>query len=422
VPVSTLEGREARSRTALRRSVHVPRRSPSPLAALLGFLIPIALVAGIWVGGHPDLLPSGLRSLLVSEPRTHVIDEAVSLIESDYYRKVATGALVNASLDGLVHSLGDRFSNYLDPASYRAFNDPLHGRRFAGVGMDVLSDPLGLRVLGVFPGSPAAAAGVHEGELVVAVNGRSLAGRDSAYATSLIKGAPGTKVTLTLREGKRRLVRTLTRREVAAPIVESAIKQVAGRRLAWISLATFSDGAHGELRRAVEQRLAQHARGIVVDLRENGGGLLTEAVLVASIFVPDGTIVSTDGRTRPKQVYTATRDAISPAVPLVVLVDGNTASAAEIVTAALQDHHRAKVVGTHTYGKGVFQEIQPLSNGGALDITVGEYFTPDGRNLGGGGVARGAGVQPDVIARENPNSTRDQPLDTALRVLASEIR
>src|SRR5207302_1846085 len=131
------------------------------------------------------------------------------------------------------------------------------------------------------------------------------------------------------------------------------------------------------------------------------GGLLNEAVNVASIFIPDGTIVSTAGRSQPRQVYLAKGGAISGSIPVVVLVDHGTASAAEIVTGALQDRGRAKVVGTHTYGKGVFQEIQTLSNGGALDITVGEYFTPSGRNLGGGGVREGAGITPNIPVATN---------------------
>ncbi len=133
--------------------------------------------------------------------------------------------------------------------------------------------------------------------------------------------------------------------------------------------------------------LHQGAQALILDLRENGGGLLEEAVNTASIFIPNGTIVSTDGRAQPRQVYLAKGGAISTKIPMVVLVDHGTASAAEIVTGALQDRGRAKVVGTHTYGKGVFQEIDPLPNGGALDFTVGEYFTPNGHNLGGGGVA-----------------------------------
>jgi carboxyl-terminal processing protease len=142
---------------------------------------------------------------------------------------------------------------------------------------------------------------------------------------------------------------------------------------------------------------------------------------VASIFIPDGTIVSTDGRAQPRQVYMARGNAIAPKIPMVVLVDSGTASSAEIVTAALQDRGRAKVVGTHTYGKGVFQEIEPLSNGGALDFTVGEYFTPSGRNLGGGGVKQGKGIQPNVYAYTKPTGKTDNALTTAEQTVAAEI-
>ena len=159
----------------------------------------------------------------------------------------------------------------------------------------------------------------------------------------------------------------------------------------------------------------------MLDLRNNGGGLLNEAVLISSIFIPDGTIVSTDGRTRPKRVFEATGDAIDSKIPVVVLVNGESASASEIVTGALQDRHRAEVVGTHTFGKGVFQEVRQLSNGGALDITVGEYFTPSGRNLGGGGVKQGAGIQPDVKAEDDPKTEkRDEALDVAVKTVERE--
>jgi carboxyl-terminal processing protease len=152
----------------------------------------------------------------------------------------------------------------------------------------------------------------------------------------------------------------------------------------------------------------------------SGGGLVEEARLTASVFIAKGTIVSTRGRSQPSQLLTATGHAIAPSIPVVVLVDGNTASAAEIVAAALQDHRRAMVVGTHTFGKGVFQEEQPLSNGGALDLTVGEYFTPAGRNLGGGGIKQGAGVRPEVVVREGVDTSHG--LDVALRTLAGKAR
>jgi carboxyl-terminal processing protease len=193
------------------------------------------------------------------------------------------------------------------------------------------------------------------------------------------------------------------------------------RKLGVVELATFSPGAHGEVANALRRELHEGVRGIVLDLRANGGGLVEEARLIASIFIAHGTIVSTRGRTQPSETITATGDPLAPTIPMVVLVDHNTASASEIVTAALRDHHRAIVVGTHTFGKGVFQEEEPLSNGGALDITVGEYFTPNGRNLGGGGVKQGAGIGPEVPL---PNGVVDTPrgLTVALDTLAAKIK
>jgi len=141
-------------------------------------------------------------------------------------------------------------------------------------------------------------------------------------------------------------------------------------------------------------------------------------VTVSSVFLDEGRVVSTKGRARPERVYNAEGGAISSKIPVVVLVDQASASASEIVTGALQDRKRAKVVGTRTFGKGVFQEIERMPNGGALDITVGEYFTPSGRNLGGGGVRKGAGVTPDIQASDNPKTAPDEALQTALNTAA----
>jgi carboxyl-terminal processing protease len=174
------------------------------------------------------------------------------------------------------------------------------------------------------------------------------------------------------------------------------------------------------LSQAVRSLLRRGARGIVLDLRSNGGGLVSEAQAVASMFVASGAIVTTRGRSQPTVVLRAQGGAISSSIPLVVLVDHDTASASEIVTAALQDHRRARVVGVHTYGKGVFQELEPLSGGGAIKLTVGEYFTPNGRNLGGSGVSEGAGVAPEVLVRRGVDG--EHGLDVALSTLAAKVR
>jgi carboxyl-terminal processing protease len=193
-----------------------------------------------------------------------------------------------------------------------------------------------------------------------------------------------------------------------------------GKDIAWVRLAGFTSGSGADVKKAVDEQVSKGAKGVVLDLRHNGGGLLKEAVTVASVFLPDGRVVSTKGRARPEQVYNAEGGAISPKIPVVVLVDEGSASASEIVTGALQDRKRAKVVGTRTYGKGVFQEVEQLPNGGALDITVGEYFLPSGRNLGGGGVRKGAGVTPDIKASDDPKTKVDEALQTALKTVAGE--
>ena len=398
-----------------------PRRSIAPLIAIPVVLV--ALVLGVWLGGHPSSLPGPVRDVLVGDDQGQTYDEAIGTIADNYYRKVDPDELLDKSLGAAVKSLDDRFSAYFDPKQFQAFQEATDGA-FEGVGMNVAEAKRGLRVLTVFDDSPAQAGGLREGDVITAVDGESIAGKTSQQATALIKGRAGTEVTLTVVTGEQapRDLK-LERAKVDVPAVKSEMRRADGEKIAWVRLAGFTSGAHGEVRQAVDDLLDKGAKGVVFDLRNNGGGLLNEAVLISSIFVDEGVIVSTDGRNRPKRVFDATGDAIKGDIPVVVLVNRSSASASEIVTGALQDHERAKVVGTRTFGKGVFQEVRELENGGALDITVGEYFTPDGRNLGGGGVKQGAGIKPDIEAEDDPATKgRDEALDTALDTVASEAR
>ncbi len=397
-----------------------PRNRQPILIALLVALLPILLGLGIYLGGHPHTLPIAIRNALVGRD-TAIVQEALGDIRHDYYRPLSSTALANSSIAGAVDSLQDPFSTYLEPNAYQQFQHMSGDQHFTGIGVSVQRSARGLLVEEVFAGSPASRADIRPGDVVVAVDGHSLRGRSTDYSEGLIRGRPGTGLSLVLLRGGRRLTKRLRRATVDIPNVTLDLHHIRGAVLAHVTLSSFTAGAHAQLRAAIDRGLHAHARGIVLDLRGNGGGLLDEAVLVASIFIDHGTIVSTQGRARPREVFQSQGGAIAASIPVVVLVDHGTASAAEIVTAALQDHHRAKVVGQHTFGKGVFQEIRPLSNGGALDITVGEYFTPNGRNLGGGGVREGSGVTPDVPAVARPQEARDVPLDVALALLRSEL-
>jgi carboxyl-terminal processing protease len=383
----------------------------------------ILLAIGVWLGGHPSWLPSSLRSTFVASSNGSLVDEVMGDIQRDYYRRVTPSQLVDKGLQAAVASLSDPYSHYFDPTDYKSFlnqSDP----HVSGIGVDVLQDPQGLKVIDVFPGYPAAKAGIQRGDLIVAVGSTSLAGRSDIFATGRITGRAGTPVTITVKPaagGPEHQI-TMTRANVQVPVASGQVMTSHGTKIGYVQLTAFTSGSGAEVRQDVQKVRRQGARAIVLDLRENGGGLLDEGVKVASVFIPDGTVVSTAGRSQPRQVYMATGGAIPTSIPLVVLVDKGTASAAEIVTGALQDRGRAKVVGTRTYGKGVFQEIRELSNGGALDITVGEYFTPSGRNLGGGGVKQGVGVKPDIYAVDNPKSKRDEALDVALATVAADFR
>jgi carboxyl-terminal processing protease len=377
------------------------------------------LCAGIWLGGHPAKLPEFLRDRFVDETAGLNV-EAAELIEDNYYRRVGSTELSNASLQGMVRELRrrhrDRFSDYFSPEALARFDEQISGR-FSGVGLAVTQVKQGLRVDRVFPDSPAQRAGLEVGDLIVSVDGDSIAGVSSQVSTEKIKGPEGSEVTIGVKRSPRGGIRelTLTRAQVALPILSSKIEKAGGRTLGYIRLLAFSEGAHALLHDAVRRLERQGAEGIVLDLRANGGGLLEEAVLSASVFLPEGeVVVSTDSRTQGRTVY-KTLGGNLPKVPIVVLIDRNTASAAEILTAALADNAGSKVVGTRSYGKGVFQQEIRLSNGGALKLTVGEYFTPKGVNL-----AKSRGVHPDVPARDDPQTPPDEALERALGVLAAE--
>ncbi len=386
-----------------------------------GILAAIVLVlVGIWLGGHPSALPAPLRAGVFESRRGDIATEqALNILTSRYFRPLQRSKLVDLGLSGMVAGLEDPYSHYLDRASYESRNGPETPR--IGIGIDIKPEPEGVRITGVVENSPAARAGLKPGDLIVKVGSTSLANRSDEYGLDLIRGPEGTTVMLTVKRGESEHVFSVIRAPVVVPVTSSRIINHDGVRIGYLRLTGFSEGAGDKLRAEVQAALRAHAKGLILDLRGNGGGLISEAINVASIFLARGTIMSAEERGRPPRVYNARGDAIAPDTPLVVLVDQGTASSSEIVTAALQDHDRAKVVGTRTYGKGVFQQTERLVNGGALDITIGQFFTPTGHNLGDG-VHPGTGIVPNVEAPEQSHGSAEEALGVAERTVAAEIR
>ncbi len=346
--------------------------------------------------------------------------EVLKTIEDNYYRPLDERFLDDASINGMLDELkrkyGDKYSHYLDPKTFAEFEATTSGH-FQGVGLTVSGVPRGLRVVRVLPDTPAERAGIKRGDVIVMAAGHSLKGLSADAASNLIKGEPGTPVTLRLipAAGGQPRKLTVNRASVRLPAVRGFMKRTDGQKVGYVRFVTFSAGAHGELATAVRRLERKGAKGIVIDMRGNGGGLLDEAVLSASLFLHQGQlVVSTKSRTQGPRDYDAVGGEL-PKRPIVMLIDRDTASAAEILTAALQDHRIATVVGTRSYGKGVFQDVITLGTGGALDLTVGSYFTPDGKSL------YPKGIKPDVHATDDPHRRGDEALKRGLAVLGSEL-
>ncbi len=382
-------------------------------------IVVLLLAGGAWLGGHPQFLPDPVRGAFVDD-RTDALNEAIEKVQDVYYRPIGDTQIRDTAIKGIVAGLDDRFSNYFTPKEYKAFQQS-QSSQFSGIGMAVAEDPKGLLVLQVYDRSPAQRAGIKQGDVITDAKGMSLKGMDQRKSTELIKGPPGTKIRLTFEhKGKPKTV-TATRATISVPMTASKLFTEDGKKVGVVALAQFGPGAHAEVDAALRKLSKQGARRYVLDLRGNGGGLVSEAQLISSEFIRSGPIVTTKGRAVPSTTLDATGDPILPKAPLVVLVDKGTASASEIVTGALQDTGRAEVIGEKTFGKGVFQQVLELSDGGALDITAGQYFTPKGRNLGGKGVKTGAGISPDIKAKDDPDTPKkDEALDKALSVVAGE--
>ena len=331
-------------------------------------------------------------------------------LQRDYYRPVHVAGLGQAGISGLLAALHDPYTVYFTPQQARAFSALLAGT-YTGIGTAVDTRGGRLTVTQVFPGSPAALADIRPGETIVAIDGVPTAGKPLSASVARMVGPAGTRVRLQLRRsGSAALIDlTLTRRKIAPPLTTSRIVNDHGTKVGYVSLSAFADGAGQQVAQALAGLQKRGAQRLIFDLRDNGGGLVDEATRVAGDFLPAGkVVVTTQGLHTPKDVLRASGGKPTR-LPLVVLVNGNTASASEIVTGALQDYRRATIIGTRTFGKGVVQTVLPLAGGASLKITIASYLTPLGRNI------NHKGIVPTIVVAQSPASKVDQALRRALR-------
>ena len=315
--------------------------------------------------------------------------------------------LVEAAIHGMLGSL-DNYSVYLDTAHLKALREETRGR-FGGLGVEVKKGDKYIHVVSPIDGTPAAKAGLKPGDRIIRADGKSLEGLLLRDAVLLLRGAPGSKVVLAIKRGKREPFDVTIERAV---IDIAVVRWRAEGDIGYLRVASFSERAGPEVASAlhgIKREMGRRLRGVVVDLRSNPGGLLDQSIRVSDMFLDSGRIVSTRERSFEHH-YNATAGDLLDGLPIVVLINNGSASAAEIVAGALKDHRRAALVGKKTFGKGTVQTIIPLSRRDAVKLTTAVYLTPSGHSVDGG-------IEPDFDVGLDEKREGDEQLELALKIL-----
>jgi carboxyl-terminal processing protease len=380
-----------------------PKRLSLPKLALFGGAV--AATAAVSLFG-PGL--GRVRAALQDSPKA-VLDEAWQIVNREYVdgnfnhvdwqatrqsllsknytsKKEAYQALRKA-----LEQLGDPYTRFMDPAQYRSLTDQTSGE-LSGVGirLEVNEKTKALTVVEPIENSPALKAGIKPGDHILSINGKSTKGMSVEDASNLIRGDVGTKVNLKIRRpGTTDFTLALTRARIELPAVRYSLNQEGTRRIGYIRLNEFSSHAAEQMRKAIKSLTDQKVDGFVLDLRGNPGGLLQASVEISRMWMDQGTIVRTVDRKGKSEEITNNQTALTK-LPLVVLVDGNSASSSEILTGALKDNGRATVVGSQTFGKALVQSVHSLSDGSGLAVTIAHYYTPKGTDISH------KGISPDI--------------------------
>jgi len=365
------------------------RKHGTPLLVLVVGMVLGFFLSNRWV---PNVAAIGRQDYESLE----VFSNILSIVKKNYVEDVETKNLVSGAINGMLHSL-DPHSAYLTPELYKDLQSDTQGR-FGGLGIEITVKGGILTVVSPIEDTPAAKAGIKPGDQIFKIEDEFTKDMTLVDAVKKMRGLKGTKINLTIRrEGANDLLDVSLVRDVIR--VQSVRSRSLEPGYGYVRLAQFQERSDRDLQRALEKLVAEKGgmKGLVLDLRNNPGGLLTQAVRVTDLFLDAGLIVYTEGRIEAqKQKYFAQKDGTWADFPIVVLVNGGSASASEIVAGALQDHKRAVVLGTKTFGKGSVQTILPLDDNSALRLTTARYFTPLGRSI------QATGIVPDIIVESVP--------------------
>ncbi len=394
-------------------------------------LIGLGAVLGVLLSLNFSVIAQREAKLPIPYEDLQLLSAVFGRIKSDYVEPVSDEKLIKEAINGMVHGL-DPHSDFLDAEAFKDLQISTQGK-FGGLGIEVGVEDGAIRVISPIEDTPAFRAGVKSGDLIVKIDDSATRGMPLTKAVEMMRGKPGTSVVLTVvrKDAEGLLSFTLVREEINVKSVRAKMLEPG---YGYVRVRQFQDRTGEDLAKALKDMYKQgELKGLVLDLRSDPGGLLNQAVAVSSAFLPkDVLVVYTDGRTAEarmrmtasKEHYTRRGEdylkdlpAAVKKVPMVVLVDGGTASASEIVAGALQDHKRAVVLGGQTFGKGSVQTILPLSNNAGLKLTTARYYTPSGRSI------QAKGIEPDIFVddgRESANRIREANLENHLGTGRSE--
>jgi carboxyl-terminal processing protease len=332
----------------------------------------------------------GVSNVLADEfiPGMNSLEEVVRDVQLLHISEPDSQTLIRGAIDGLIKTLNDPYTVYMSPEDLKNFRGSLEGD-YVGIGVQLAPGEIYPKVLNAMEYTPASEAGIESGDMIIRIDGLDISGEPLAKVVEKIRGLEGTKITLTIRrEGTADFDIVLTRANISTSTVTG---KILGSDIAYIRINTFGDFTKDEFDRTLDDLLDQGAAKLILDLQDNPGGLIRSVVEVSSYFIDEGDIVvSTVDRAGVREDYLAEGGAAVKGMPIVALVDGYTASAAEILAGALQDYGLAVLIGGQTFGKGTVQAVVPLDTGGALKITVARYHTPADR------VIDGTGLTPDI--------------------------
>lgn len=378
------------------------------IAVLVGALATGGAVyfVGYASGGYMAITNDEYDNYKLMKEKYGRLAELEQYIQEKYYVPVDDDKLMEGVYKGLFWGIGDPYSSYLSEAEYNEIMISTTGE-YQGIGVTIAPDDTGLiNVVSPIDGSPAAKAGIKTKDKIISVGGKVYDGSTIDQAVAAMRGKPGTKVDLIILRGNEEMEFTITRANI---VMQSVRSEVLDGNIGYIRISSFEEKTAEDFKQQLRDLELKQVKGLVIDLRDNGGGLVESSIKVADLLLDDGVVTYTEDRKGKKDYYKS--ESGKTTLPYVVLINGGTASASEIITAAIKDHKGGKIIGTTSYGKGIIQSIEKLSNGDAVKLTIMQYFSPDGN------IIHKVGIEPDVVVEVLAEDETDKQLEKAVELL-----